>query len=261
MARQIRAETGQQCGGDDGAGLQQIRTRRCSDPFTADRAAIDAAIEKGELAIRKGQIVRGRDCIGRRRRHICWRGRYGSILLEAGAGEQAADPRRLLLLGDLLLLGVGRRRSRRDRPRVEDRAAEIARKGRAELRNGFGQAGVVAGQVGKSIRRRAIVDAVQLGACNLPSGLQGKEQRSRNGQRQHQTQGNDHLARQARDGRPARPQPHLQPCFSSSRRCRGIRWNFRHDCGLPSVRTILTFFCDSPPSRSSAAANSRSTTM
>ena len=51
LAGQVRTQAGEQRRRDDSASLENIGTGRRFDPVAADRAAIDTAIEKGELAI------------------------------------------------------------------------------------------------------------------------------------------------------------------------------------------------------------------
>ena len=92
--------------------------------------------------------------------------------------------------------------------------------------------------------------------------LQGEEQRAADADGRDGAKTEEHLARKPRHGRPAGSQPHLlrRPVASRGPR-RLVMRGVGHDCGLPSVRTMRTFFWCSPPSRSSAAANSRSTIM
>ncbi len=73
--------------------------------------------------------------------------------------------------------------------------------------------------------------------------LQGEEQRAADPDRGDDAEAQQHLARKPRHARPLRPQPHLLcdpraavPTRSLVLRCVG------HDCGLPSVRTMRTFF-------------------
>lgn len=168
---------------------------------------------------------------------------------------------RLLLLGDALLLWIGGDR-RRGRAGVEDRPAEIAGQGRSELGNAALQPGIVVRQIGEAVRRVAVVGVVKLRADCPQMRLQGEEQRAADADGRDSAKTREHSTRKPCHGRSAGSQPHLL------RRPITTRWRRRlfmrgvcHDCGLPSVRTIRTFFWCSPPSRSSAAANSRSTIM
>ena len=71
--------------------------------------------------------------------------------------------------------------------------------------------------------------------------LQREEQGAADADRRGRAEAEEHLAREPRDGRPARAQPHLLRRPDRLRRSavvfvRGIG----HDCGLPSVRTMRT---------------------
>ena len=177
-----------------------------------------------------------------------------------------AGARRLQLLGYALLLRTRPRLRRRHagsrRARVDDRPAEIAGQRRAELRNGARKTRIVARQVGEAIRCRSIVGVVEFGAGGLMLGLQGEEQRAADPNGRDGAEAEEDFAGEPRHGRPAGAQPHfLRRPIASRRPRRLFMRGVGHDCGLPSVRTMRTFFWCSPPSRSSAAANSRSTIM
>src|SRR5260370_617790 len=115
--------------------------------------------------------------------------------------------------------------------------------------------------IGKAVRRRAIVGVVEFRACDLPAGLQSEKQRAGDCDGRYETKSNKNLAGEPHDRRPIRPKAHFQPLRVSRKSLRRVTRDIGHECGLPSVRTIRTFFWYSPPSRSSAAANSRSTIM
>ena len=175
-----------------------------------------------------------------------------------------AGARRLLLLGDALLLWIlaGRRHAGRWRAGIDDRPAEIAGKRRAELGSGFRQARIVARQIGEAIRGHAIAGVVEFGPGGLVLRPKSEEQRAADADGRNRAKAEEHLAGEPRDRRAAGPQPHLlRRPIAVGRSRRLVMRGVVHDCGLPSVRTIRTFCWGSPPSRSSAAANSRSTIM
>ena len=89
--------------------------------------------------------------------------------------------------------------------------------------------------------------------------LQREEKGAADAKRGGCAKAEQHLARQARDGRPADTQPHL--LRRAGRPALFLPGSVGHDCGLPSVRTTRTVCWCLPPSLSSAAANSRSTIM
>ena len=97
---------------------------------------------------------------------------------------------------------------------------------------------------------RAVARIVELSAHGLAVRFEGDEERRGDAERGDDAEPQQHFARQSRDRRPARPQPHLGrdiPFVAS----------VAHD--LTSVRTMRTTCCGAPPRRNSAAANSRST--
>jgi hypothetical protein len=164
-----------------------------------------------------------------------------------------AGERRLLLLCKTFLLRIsGRRRS----PGVEDRPAEISRQRRPKLRRCLWQAAIILWEIGESVRRVAIVGVVQFGACSVGLRLQREEQRAADAEGRSRPKAEQNFAGQTGDGRAVRPQSHLlrrtTPVFMG---------RIGHRCGLPSVRTMRTICWCLPPSRSSAAANKRSTIM
>ena len=182
-------------------------------------------------------------------------------LTDIGRGEEMAGERGLLLLGDALLFRIGGDR-RRGRVRLEDRPAEIAGQGRSELGNVALQPGIVVRQIGEAIRRHAVVGVVELRADCPQMRLQSEEQRAADADGRDGAKTDEHAARKPRDGRPAGSQPHfLRRPVASQGPAASSCGRVCHDCGLPSVRTMRTFFWCSPPSRSSAAANNRSTIM
>ena len=193
---------------------------------------------------------------GRRRGRDC-----ANLLTEAGRREEAARERRLLFLGGPLLFRVGRRHRhpRRWRAGVQDRRAEVAGKRRAQLRNAARQVAVVARQAREPVGRRSVVGVVKLGARRLPLRLQGEEQGGADPGRGDGAEACQHPAGKAHHRGSPRTQAHVLGWASGLRGSFGRRVG--HDCGLPSVRTMRTFFWRSPPRRSSAAANSRSTIM
>ena len=158
-----------------------------------------------------------------------------------------AGARRLLLLRNALLLGIGPaagcRHAGRWRAGVDDRPAEIAGQRRAELRRGARQTRIVARQVGEAVRGRAIAGVVEFGAGGLLLRLQGEEQRAADADRRDGAKAEQHLAREPRHRRPARIAA-ASPAAADRRSDRPRRLFVRgvgHDCGLPSVRTMRTF--------------------
>jgi hypothetical protein len=149
---------------------------------------------------------------------------------------------RLLLLGDALLLWIGGDR-RRGRAGVEDRPAEIAGQGRSELGNAALQPGIVVRQIGEAVRRVAVIGVVEFRTACPQMRLQREEQRAADADRGDSAKTDERSARKSGHRGPAGSQPHLL------RRPITTRWRRRlfmrgvcHDCGLPSVRTMRTFF-------------------
>lgn len=161
-----------------------------------------------------------------------------------GAREHTADTGRLALLHNALLTGIEPRGSWPLTLRIQNRAAQIARKGRAKLRDGSrrrclaGQAGIVFRQLRQFVRRGLVVGAVEFGAAGLAlaARLQRKDHRAEYGDTDHAAETGKHLARQPRDPRRLRPQP--QSCGEGVVRM-GMR--IAHHSLHPSVRTIRTF--------------------
>ena len=202
-----------------------------------------------------------------------------------GGREQPGGPRGLGFLKSALFLladaGIGHGHRRRGHGlagvlRAEDRAAEIAGERRAELRH----AGIVLRQIGEAVRRRAVVGGIEfLTLIAAVPGLERVDQRAAEAEARDQREPGERLARQPGDARRLRPQPHGRGTLAGQRpgvivrillaRRFGLLAFFllgielvAHDAGLPSVREMRTrFWVLAAPKRSSAAANSRSTTM
>ena len=266
LARQVGTQSGDQRRGNHRAGLQHVGTGGRFDAIGTDCATIDIAVQEGELVILRHQITRA----GGR-----WRGRLASgrdrdgrrsHLPDVGCREEIAGARRLLLLGNALLLRrwTGRRcrHAGRRSAGIGDRPAEIAGKRRPQLGCGFRQAGVVARQIGEAIRGHPVARVVQLGPGGLVLRPESQEQGAADSDGRNRAKAEEDLAGEPRHRRSAGPQPHfLRRPIAVGRPRRLFMRGFGHDCGLPSVRTIRTFCWGSPPSRNSAAANSRSTIM
>ena len=152
---------------------------------------------------------------------------------------------------------------RRRRAGVDDRPAEIAGQRRAELRRVPRQAGVVSRQVGEPVRRRAIVGVVEFGAGGLAIAAARRRTARRRSRPRRRAPRPISTLRESRvtRGRSGRSRISCGDPRAAVRTRSLVLRCVGHDCGLPSVRTMRTFFWGSPPSRSSAAANSRSTIM
>ena len=143
---------------------------------------------------------------------------------------------------------------------IEDGAAKIARQRRAELRNVLWQTCVVFRQRRKTVWRCLVVRVEEFLATLLAAlaCAERPDERAQDREAGDPCEAGQHFARQAHDlwalGPEAKAGCGLSPgvvvapafCVVAHR-------------GLPSVRTIRTFCCLSPPRRSSAAAKSRST--
>ena len=104
-----------------------------------------------------------------------WRRGRSRSLADIRRREEMAGARRLLLLRDALLLGIGAgRHARRWGAAIEDRPAEIAGQRRPELRRGLGQPGVVPGKIRQAVGRVAVVGVVEFGACGLMLRLRAR---------------------------------------------------------------------------------------
>ena len=159
-------------------------------------------------------------------------------LLEIRRREQPARARRLLLLRDALLLGVGPgRHARRGSAGIGDRPAEIAGQRRAELGNAARKPGVVARQIGEAVGRRTVAGVVELGAGRRPMRREREESAA----------ATPAAATTPRPSKTLRESRVTGGRFCRSRigleRRRARFRGFGHDCGLPSVRTMRTFFC------------------
>ena len=175
-----------------------------------------------------------------------------------------AGARCLLFLSDALLLWIlaGCWHAGRWRAGIGDRFAEIAGKRRAELGNVFRQPCVVARQIGEAIRGHPVARVVKFRSGGLALRSESQEQRAADPNGRSRAETDQDLAGEPRDGCPAGSQPHFLWRPTAVRRPRRLFMRgVAHDCGLPSVRTMRTFCWGSPPSRSSAAANNRSTIM
>ena len=141
---------------------------------------------------------------------------------------------------------------------VEDGAAEIARQRRPELRNVLWQTCIVFRQRGKTVWRCLVVGVEEFLATLLAAlaCAEGPDQRAQNREAGDPCEAGQHFARQAH---------HLWAVGPEAKAGRGLVGSSRSVClvvahrGLPSVRTMRTFCCLSPPRRNSAAAKSRST--
>ena len=104
-------------------------------------------------------------------------------LPDVGRREEIAGARRLLLLGNALLLrrrtGRRRRHAGRRSARIGDRPAEIAGKRRPQLGCGFRQAGIVARQIGEAIRGHPVAGVVEFGPGGLVLRPESEEQARR----------------------------------------------------------------------------------
>ena len=140
---------------------------------------------------------------------------------------------------------------------IEDGAAEIARQRRAKLRNVRWQTCVVLRQRRKTVWRCLVVRVEEFLATLLAAlaGAERPDERAQNREAGDPCEAGQHFARQAH---------HLWALGPEAKAGRGLvvvallRLVVAHR-GLPSVRTMRTFCCLSPPRRSSAAAKSRST--
>ena len=81
---------------------------------------------------------------------------------------------------------------------------------------------------------------VEFGAGGLMLRLQGEEQRAADAERRGRAEAEEHLAGQAGDRRPAGSKPHLLGWTTAYRSAPPSSGFVRHDCGLPSVRTMRT---------------------
>jgi hypothetical protein len=126
----------------------------------------------------------------------------------------------------------------------EDWPAEIAGKGRAELRDRAGRSGVtrksgiVLRQCLKSVRRGLVVGAIEFGAAILArrARLQRPNHRAEHGDPDYAAEARQHLSRQPGHVRPLGPQPQLRRQYVV-----GIGARIAHHSFHPSVRTIRTF--------------------
>ena len=141
---------------------------------------------------------------------------------------------------------------------VEDGAAEIARKRRAKLRDTRWETRIVLRQRRKTVWRCLVVRVEEFLAALLAAlaGVERPDERAQDREAGDACEAGQHFARQAH---------HLWALGPEAKAGRGLvpvvtllRLVVAHR-GLPSVRTMRTFCCLSPPRRSSAAAKSRST--
>ena len=150
---------------------------------------------------------------------------------------------------------------------VEDRATEIARQRRPQLRH----TRIVLWQTREPVWRRAIVGGIQLfvGLAAV-TGLERIDERGADAGAGDESQPRQHFSRNSRHAGRFRTQSHRSGGFACQRQRAVFRlrriflrgFALAHDAGLPSVREIRTrFWFLSEPKRSSAAANNRSTIM
>ena len=207
-----------------------LTVRRSTSPF-----------RKRELVVLGSQARRSRS-IGYGAGHCRRRNNGGNALPGVGRCEQMAGARGLLLLGNALLLRAGSRSGlghpRRGRACIHHGSPQIARQRRPELRRVVRQAGVVARQIGQPVRRRPVAGVVEFGPAGLMLWPKREEQRPADADGSHRAQAQQHLARKPCDRRAARAEAHLDRRPPVAARIVGA---VRHDCGLPSVRTIRTF--------------------
>ena len=110
LAGQVGAQAGDQRGGDHRARLQNVFAGRRLDAVRAGGAPIDGAVEKSELVILRREVGRSAVCGRRRRvrRPVSAQRRF-AVWPTFVVAKRRLDPRRLLLLRNALLLGIGRR--------------------------------------------------------------------------------------------------------------------------------------------------------
>src|SRR6266436_2013648 len=273
LARKIGTNAGDECSRNYCPGLDHVAGNGIFQAIRADGLAINRAVEEGRLAVlhveKRLRIERRCICLSGwcrcllvRRRNRRGRG----SLPRTGGGEQMAGARSLGFLRDALLFGVDGSRARY--LRAEHRPAEIARQGRTERRYSgrgkvvLGNAGIIARQGGEPFRRGFRFGVVELRpTARLPVPLIERPN-------QCATDGDGRDARKTRQYLAG--EPHHWRSFTTQAQfgngfvaLSGLSlFRFVHHASLPSVRTMRTRRSEPlSPSRSSAAANRRSTIM